>query len=179
MPVDPILWSENVVDAHLLARRLSERACPITRSKLSLLFRNGGKIEMALPIYASTAVVLQCQGGLNELQATAQQGSWYTVRDRLRNHVGAYGERPRWEHVIEVRQCIDACIQHAHLPPADFRAWFDREVQQRWKVCLVTQAEDVQLGARDYQHPWAAYEAAEIQVHEVRAHQLPPAQAAP
>lgn len=155
---DPVLLEETIADAHSLARRLRARPkCSVTRSKFNKLFREGG-IEKMLRIYVSIALCGKIDGGLPELQRVAVVGSWWGVRGRLLKACKAHGAAPRWEHVVEVKTCINECIHESERKHESFRRWFIEQVKNRWYVCLVTIGEDARLGKRAADRIWDAYD---------------------
>lgn len=158
--IHPTLWTENIEDAHTLARRLATRRCPITRSKLNRLLRDGGSIEQTLAIHASATIVAATPGGLDALRTTATAGAWWTTRDRL---LATIPLPSRWEHVTPVKTAIEETIAASHLDPTAFATWFATAVTTRWEICLITRGEDARLGTRDPSTPWAAYDTAGIQ----------------
>ena len=159
--IDPILRAETIEDTHTLARRLATRPCPITRSKLNKHLREGGKVELLLPIYASSTVAAATPGGVASLATTALRGPWWSTRDRL---LAAVPIPTRWEHVTPVRTAIDEAVAASHLDPTAFAAWFATATSSRWSICLISTEEDSRLRARDPAAPWSAYTAAGITV---------------
>ena len=159
--IDPILRAETIEDAHTLARRLAARSCPITRSKMNRLLREGGAIEQTLAIHASATITAATPGGLDALRSTATAGAWWTTRDRL---LASIPLPTRWEHVTPVSTAIAEAVAASHLDPTAFAAWFTTATSTRWAICLITCEEDSRLRTRDPAAPWSAYTTAGITV---------------
>ena len=166
------IWDENVRDIYCLAKRMKqEKGSRVTRSKLNKLFREGGKVEMALAIYISEAALgkIGGVGALSDLQrrASCERGNWTTVRNRLRSFFKENNSECRWEHVTPVKDCIDQCINKAGGEFDTFQKWFRGEAKNKWAICLILEEEDRRLvGPRDYDKPWEAYTHAGITKHD-------------
>jgi hypothetical protein len=149
------LARETLDDAWMLCNRLYKRDCPITKSKLNKLFRDGGRIETMIPIYVSKGVLetakdINVKEPLDELKKCLNKGDkFWSATTRLPRWIGKHwlGANPVWEHVVEVETAWKAGVKLVMdgASSGDFDEWFVRECRENWKICIVTRKEDERL----------------------------------
>lgn len=109
-------------------------------------FREGGRVEYGLSIYASEAA-LEEEKLLGNLSLSKQNllekcndGVWWESKSRMSK---LFKKKKRWEHIVPVKTCIKQCIySFENKSQPDFKVWLDKSLKNNWSICWVTLDED-------------------------------------
>ena len=161
-----LIWKENIEDILVLSRRLKSRNCPITRSKLDKLFREGGRIESMLNVYISDKALESIDYTFIELSNLLESKNWTQTARNVRKIFKEANVKCTWEHVVPVKDCIDLCIQNSNLDFNEFKSWIENNVKNSWFICIILKTEDFLLRKqkRNINNPWEVYNKSNITV---------------